>query len=432
MNKTNWIWTQDWSEKKKAEEPVIVYFRKKINHARQIKISANCRYKLYINGNFVQEGPQKGSNEAAYLDTADIEKYMEGQENVLAVEVLYYPEDFDKRNDSLYYSCFPGLYVEDVNGDQANAIDGWKYRYADHIRIMGEDFRPAPIHESEVVTGQESLSGWKEAGYDDNDWTEAQNYDFFTVNKPIAPFNMEERTIPPMEHETGRFTEVVCVREPADGKAEIKAVWKNLIGGRESVTVPVHSRWIVEIGAGEEMCGYPRLALAGGRDSRIEILYSECYGILQPDQVTPFGTHPSTPVKGDRTDYIKGRLTGSRDSYRVGGFGTADKPEEYEPYLFRTFRYIGIEIETGEEELEILNYDYISTGYPLEVRNHPVSENEEYNRIWDISLRTLKRCMHETYVDCPFYEQLQYTMDSRAEILFTYEVSGDDRLTPLP
>lgn len=75
-----------------------------------------------------------------------------------------------------------------------------------------------------------------------------------------------------------------------------------------------------------------------------------------------------------------------------------------------------------------MSYDYLTTGYPLEVKHVPDIPDETMRRIWEISLRTLKRCMHETYVDCPFYEQLQYTMDSRAEILFTYEVSGDDRL----
>ena len=74
---------------------------------------------------------------------------------------------------------------------------------------------------------------------------------------------------------------------------------------------------------------------------------------------------------------------------------------------------------TGLDETE-----HVETGYPLEVKSEIHSEEHWVGRLWDISIRTLKRCMHETYEDCPYYEQLQYLLDTRLQALFTYAVRG--------
>ncbi len=451
FSRTNWIWTQT-PESEDRTKPVIVYFRKEFtpdsDFTGNLKISANCRYKLYINGRFVQEGPQKGHIEAAYKDPACIRPYMKEGTNVAAVQVLYYPEDAAQRNDSLYYSPFPCLYVEDL----PCASDGWKYAAASHIRITGEPFVPAPIHGSEIVNGDPAFAGWMDPGFDDSRWQDAKPYTFFDVQKPVAPFNLLDRTIPAMEHHPAVFKEVVCVRESAAQTHEsLQEQWTKMLaeetgdgslsplpeysekGDREpspvsSIEIPANTTQIVEISAGEEMCGYPILALAGGRDARIEILYSESYGVAQEPVMTPMGLRNLPPIKKDRTDYVNGILFGPSDIYTAGGYGTREKPELYEPFLFRTFRYIQIKVSTHDQGMSILRYSYRTTGYPLEVKTDLTFSDETMNKIWDISLRSLKRCMHETYVDCPFYEQLQYTMDSRAEMLFTYAVSGDDRL----
>jgi hypothetical protein len=42
--------------------------------------------------------------------------------------------------------------------------------------------------------------------------------------------------------------------------------------------------------------------------------------------------------------------------------------------------------------------------------------------------RALQVCSHETYMDCPYYEQLMYAGDTRLECLVTYTITHDDRL----
>jgi hypothetical protein len=50
----------------------------------------------------------------------------------------------------------------------------------------------------------------------------------------------------------------------------------------------------------------------------------------------------------------------------------------------------------------------IYTGYSFERKLHFDGGDAELQRIFDVGWRTATLCAYETYVDCPYYEQLQY------------------------
>lgn len=439
MFQANWIWLPEWPAGD-AAEPRIVYFRRefevsKLPGKHEIRISADSRYKLYINGHFVQEGPQKALDRKEwFVDSVDIGPWLKIGLNAAAVEVLRYaaPSQSMSRpsgNDSLLWTEIPGLFIEDEEADSGftlNGKAGWECRMNRGIRIFGEDTAPAPIHVQENVTSSADFHGWKLPGYKAEAWTDAKPYLIFDLSAADAPANLVSRTIPPMRHKDCRFMSVSCVRE---GSENAEAQWNALIEKDVPLMIPARSRQVVELSAGEEMCGYLLYSFAGGKGASVETLCSECYAYPQPPVPNGYGgvTVPP-PRKGDRTDAENGQLVGHISRYTVAGSGTESLPEIYEPFWFRTFRYIRLTVETQDEPLILLGFSYRSTGYPLNIRTGFTCSDESFALIWDISVRTLRRCMHETYMDCPFYEQLQYAMDGRSEILYTYAVSADDRL----
>ena len=63
----NWIWTPSWDHTD-AETPRVVYFRKNFDlkavpEAAELRISADTRYKLYVNGRLAEVGPSRGDRE---------------------------------------------------------------------------------------------------------------------------------------------------------------------------------------------------------------------------------------------------------------------------------------------------------------------------------------------------------------------------------
>lgn len=355
----------------------------------QIKISADCKYKLYVNGTLVSFGPTKGDNKVWFFDELTLN--LRKGRNVIAAAVLHYPTNRDVGNRSEFRSKTPGLYLESCL-EELSSDESWEAYDADEVRIVAEDPFFSPLWIYENAAGLPDIPG--------GEGTMEKAICYEEVENRFRPEQLRKRRIPPLYLEPSELL-------------------------KETVEVPAHAHRTIVLDAGEETCAFLKLSLAGGSGAEVRLLQSESYVYDIPDPPKDYG---DLPRKGDRTDSKNGRLHGFTDVYHVSGYGKTDAPEHYEPFWFRTYRYIKVDIRTGEDSLELLGLKQIKTGYPLEVKTKVCVSDPKMMKIWDMSLRTLKRCMLETYVDCPFYEQLQYAMDARNEIRYTYAVSGDDRL----
>ncbi len=368
-----WIQTPSWMPEDAAKTRLVYFRRELIISARQeafwLRITAAGRYKLFVNDEPAWFGPAKGDGQLWFYDESDLAPYLHAGKNVIAVLLMATPLDRAAGNHSLFRFDRPRLYIDGI------APDGWQCRVERGVTFPPEEERFAPLQIHECAVGNPGMSGWENAVVCPED----------SLPDVLLPERLCPRPIPFMERKPHVFDLPVSV-------------------------VPANSEAAFVLDAGEEMCAFLHLEISGGRNTEIELLESEAY-------VLPEG-------KGDRCDSSRGHLEGYTDLYTVAGL----EREVYEPFWFRTFRFLRVTIRTGDEPLRLLELSYDETGYPLQEKTSVTTSDESLTAIWDISLRTLRRCMHETYMDCPFYEQLQYSMDTRAEILYTYAVSADDRL----
>ena len=156
---------------------------------------------------------------------------------------------------------------------------------------------------------------------------------------------------------------------------------------------------------------YMQYYFTSGRNASVTLLYSEKFESLD-------GT---TEIQRDDREH--GILKGLVDTLVLDG-----NPFVYEPFWFRTFRFILLTVRTKEEAAVVYLPRFFKTGYPLQTVTRLSSEDPGAEQLFAICERTLRNCMMETYMDCPFYEQMQFPMDTRLQMLFTYAVSRDTRL----
>jgi len=275
---------------------------------------------------------------------------------------------------------------------------------------------PPFLSNNERAAEAPELTGWESPNFDDSAWENAI-LQFQPVKMlPIqSPWRLAPRPIPELPEVQGRFDRVVRCQGPV-GKGQ----WTSFLKEDSAIEISAENTLVVDIETESLTTAFVTLHCGGGKGSSITMLYSECY---EKDLGVGKAPFPMPRTKSNRAN-SNGRLYGMEDHYTVTG---GQVEQIFEPFWFRAFRYIQVTIKTAEEPLTLKNLTLRETYYPLKISTD-IQANEELNTIWKTSLQTLKNCRHETYEDCPFYEQNQFISDSRLQMLFTYQISSDDTL----
>ena len=407
-----WIW--------KSKEPRVckeaLYFRKSftINNIEktEICVSADSRYRLYINGIYIATGPQKGDRFRKYYDVLDVTAYLRQGSNTVAAEVLHYPNDYRGAMNfhtgpiSLVNGSRGGFWLECTACPQMNTNTEWLC--CDNVsRRFVEAKQSKYAGDMEEIDGAAALPCWCDPKAPEDAFSPCVVVappDNARLGGVLYEWQLTKRDIPLLYERP--IQPIGCTK--SGGDAELRPLLER------AVTVPPHCTAFVDIDMGELVNAYVRLSMetsaAGGC---VTLCYGECYQFLG---------HDGLPVKRVRDD-ANGDIFGEEDTYYVGQ-GT----QVYEPFEFRVFRYLRLTVKTKDVPVTLTGLSFRLTGYPLKKTGGLTAADPTVQRLWDVSVRTLERCMLDTYVDCPYYEQMQYTMDTLIQAQLTYPLSADDRL----
>lgn len=367
-------------------------------------ISANSRYRLWINGKPVLSGPCRSDKLRQYYETVELGYYLQPGKNVLAVQVLLC--------DSMYVKDGPGdnraplNSVETLPAGHRLAMEGlvkdssgnvlaeittgkapWKVWLDNTYYLTKEPIVNGNMGAlTEKIDYRNTFSDWKQIEFDASTWRECEKLEsvksgFEKLFGILKTFMMEERPIP------------LLYEHPATLHKELgEAVLKD--GEFVTVEPGQHCRLLFD---GESVFNaFFRYRIVGGRDAEISFTYFEKF------------TKGIDEVKRD--DYINGEIGKNGQVDRIVSSGGK---LVYEPFWYRTMRFLQIDIQAADEAVCFYRPQLLKTGYPLNPGSYVKSDAPWVEQVYEMCVRTLQSCMMETYMDCPFWEQMQYPMDTR-------------------
>lgn len=428
-------WSASWVQHPEVygAGPAVVAYRRMItleaDTTVRIHVSADERYELFLDGERMGRGSERGDRHGWFFETYDLS--LSAGPHVLVARVFWIGADSISAHAQI--TVRPAFLLA-AEGDLAalwnTGAAPWEAK-----RLGGYEF-VSP----DMAWGTSAKTVLRGADYD---WGhECGAGDSWQVVRSIAPAYSAARTcmgpnnwmlrpamLPAMLEEprwTGmaRHVQVIDTEDTSDLAvqsvdhcADEVPSWDQLLSGGTSLTIPANTKRRVIVDLGNYYCAYPVVTLSRGKAATMRIRWAE--SLYEPKQ--PGNWQRS---KGNR-DEIEGKsFIGTGDTFIHDG----ESNRRYEPFWWEAGRYVEIVVSTGNEPLIIENFHLLEAHYPYVFSGKYEVPSQELTDLVPLATRVLEMCSHETYMDCPYYEQLMYVGDTRLEVLTTYALTDDDRL----
>jgi alpha-L-rhamnosidase len=422
-------WPASWVGCRGAQAPFVAAFRLKFRldqgGTTRLHVSADERYELFLDGERIGRGPERGAPDVWFFESYELE-LCPGR-HVLAATVWALGDIGLEAQ----MSSAPGflLAAEGSLGEllstgrapwEARLLKGWSFRSTNYTQRGARFVLDGRLHTWDHEKGRGS--GWqpveifKPAMGRWSDWDFHHNHRLYPAAlPPMREDLLRAGTVRHVDAVGGTVEErrAVVVRAQDCLSAELPD-WQALLEGKGTISIPAHTRRRVILELADYSAAYPELAVSGGKDAAVDLQWTESLR-FSPDF---YDWH-----KGSRAEIEGKHFSGLGDLFILDG-----GRRTYRPLYWMAGRYVEVSVQTAGEALRIEGLRFHERRYPLEMHSSFACSDPRLDEIQPILLRGMQMCSNETYMDCPYYEELMYTGDTRLEMLVTYVLMNDDRL----
>jgi alpha-L-rhamnosidase len=406
------LWKAQWITSPSApqRDAVVLHFRKVVEVPRVpehfvVDVSADNRFILCVNQREIGRGPARSDLAHWKYETYDLAPFLHPGRNEIAATVWSFGVTTVAQISDRTAFLLRGQSDAESFADTGNS---WEVEEDKGVQLL-----PTPqdigrfyyvAEPPERIDGALLDWGWNDAASSRGKWEKAVPIGNASLRGAILQNNnwqLMPSLLPAMQMEltpVGRVVRTSGVEPPTGFPG----------AGFE---IPAHATVSLLVDQSHLTTAFPELTVSGGAKSTIRLTYAEALV-------------DSKGEKGNRNEIAGKHIVGIYDEFLPDG----SQGRRFMPLTWRTWRYVQLDVSTADQPLRIENLRSWFSAFPFEERARFESDDPSLGPIWQIGWRTARLDAHDTYMDTPYYERLQYIGDTRIQALVSYSVAGDDRL----